>query len=552
MPKSSAFVANGLTAVAEAELKALSILANMWSSRNATRLSASVNGSSPALQHLAAAAVFAVAVRSAVAFEFPGRKNDGMGASSSEASQYSPAFAASLSNLNRLSLTWSVSSSNVVASVPLPYPTRFAARLPPRRSARPCTTSCPSVPSALSHIFRSERGVFAVAGVVIPAAVMHSVMAHAFPAMCDGILFLCWMIDERGYVLHARDFLCPSAAGSCGGQRLSTLRPRVASSLVSSGIFEFRSINASSSVMHSMHRRRSLASATVAIAAAHDGILASAEQQLEISVFNVKDTSATVAVLSGKGMQVSNDVDIFVFLLPPFGFVSHVLQPVMDATRPGFFGNVQPPCAGALGIHVRSDDFAADCGPMGIICSNLQPLHASPQQFYSPSSAATLPQTPVLLAPFHSDACDFSTPAWVWAVVGTCAFLFCGTIALAASSRARIFLLNFLIFAIEKYCLHALRMSKPLAPRSHAVRSVAVLRPRRHPHVPQASSCTHHDSQPRAQGAIGPAKAAGARRLQGARAAAAVDPCVKRGFVLQYELCGRYGRSRCALLSQMP
>ena len=138
----------------------------------------------------------------------------------------------------------------------------------------------------------------------MPAAIMHSVMARAFPATCDGLLFLCWMIDERGYVLHARDFRCPSAAGSCAGQSLSTLRPLVASSLVSSGVFEFRSINASSSVMHSMYRRRSLASATVAIAAAHDGTVDSAEQQLEISVFNVKDTSATVAVLSGKGMQV--------------------------------------------------------------------------------------------------------------------------------------------------------------------------------------------------------------------------------------------------------
>jgi hypothetical protein len=45
-----------------------------------------------------------------------------------------------LSNLNCLSLTWSATSSNVVASVPLPYPTRLAPRLPPRRLVNPCTT----------------------------------------------------------------------------------------------------------------------------------------------------------------------------------------------------------------------------------------------------------------------------------------------------------------------------------------------------------------------------------------------------------------------------
>jgi hypothetical protein len=125
----------------------------------------------------------------------------------------------------------------------------------------------------------------------------------------------------------------------------------------------------------------------------------------------------------------------------------------MDATRPGFLGNFQPPCAGALGIPMQHDAFVADCGPIGIICTILQPPHASPQQFYSPSPVAPLPQTPVLLAPFHSAICDFSTPAWVWAVVATCAFLFCGTILPAAFSRFAVsFAFTFfdIIFAIEK------------------------------------------------------------------------------------------------------
>ena len=133
MPKSSAFVGDGLTVVAEAELKALSLLANRWPSRNMTRVSSLVDASPVALKLLSTAAVFAVAVSSAVAFEFPGRKMDGLEQSTSEATQISPAFASSLSNLNSLSLVWSGTSSTVVASVPVPFPARQPNNLIPRR-----------------------------------------------------------------------------------------------------------------------------------------------------------------------------------------------------------------------------------------------------------------------------------------------------------------------------------------------------------------------------------------------------------------------------------
>jgi hypothetical protein len=133
MPKSSAFVGDGLTVVAEAELKALSLLANRWPSRNMTRVSSLVDASPVALKLLSTAAVFAVAVSSAVAFEFPGRTMDGLEQSTSEATQISPAFASSLSNLNSLSLVWSATSSTVVASVPVPFPARQPNNLIPRR-----------------------------------------------------------------------------------------------------------------------------------------------------------------------------------------------------------------------------------------------------------------------------------------------------------------------------------------------------------------------------------------------------------------------------------
>lgn len=132
MPRSSSFVANGLTRAAEAELKALSLLANMWPSRNLSRVSELISRSSHAVASLSSASVFAVAVSSAVSFEFPGQISDGKRIS--EATQHSPAFAASLSNLNVLSLTWSAATSTIIASVPLPYPSLHRSRSPPRRS----------------------------------------------------------------------------------------------------------------------------------------------------------------------------------------------------------------------------------------------------------------------------------------------------------------------------------------------------------------------------------------------------------------------------------
>lgn len=144
---------------------------------------------------------------------------------------------------------------------------------------------------------------------MIPAAVLDAVMAQSFPAMCDGVLFLCWLIDERGLVLHARDFSCLSPAPSCIGRRFAAVRPRVASSLVSSGVFQISTVKGTSAAIPFMYRQRSFSSKTVTIAASHDSTQAAAEQQLEISVFAVKGTSAMVAVLSGKGMQVTVGVN---------------------------------------------------------------------------------------------------------------------------------------------------------------------------------------------------------------------------------------------------
>jgi hypothetical protein len=321
MPKSGNLVADGLTLVAEAELKALSLLANLWPSRNFTHVSSLGNASSGVLQQLSSASVFAVAVASAVAFEFPGQKLDGIAAATSEATQYSPAFASALSNLNALSLTWSAPSSAVVATVPLPFPSRQSSRLPVRRSvylfirARCrmlwhlcfvcgpflCGLEFPFVSDPLG----SENGVLAVVGVALPVAVVDAVMSAAFPPACDGISFLCWVLDERAYVLHARDFLCTGAARSCVGHSFSTVRPRVASTLVSSGVFKMRAVNGSSSVFYSMSRERSLISKSVVLAALNDDASPASQQQLEVNVFAVSGTTATVAVLSGAGMQAS-------------------------------------------------------------------------------------------------------------------------------------------------------------------------------------------------------------------------------------------------------
>jgi hypothetical protein len=153
--------------------------------------------------------------------------------------------------------------------------------------------------------------VFAVVGVAIPVAALDAVLTNAFPTMCDGRLFLCWMIDERGYVLHARDPRCmgaSAAAASCVGSSFATVRPLIASVLVSSGFFQEIAVSGSSSVMYSLYRNRSNARKTVQLVATHDGTSMSAEQQLEVNMFAVTATSATAIVLSGAGMQVSSNV----------------------------------------------------------------------------------------------------------------------------------------------------------------------------------------------------------------------------------------------------
>lgn len=115
---------------------------------------------------------------------------------------------------------------------------------------------------------------------------------------------MCWLLDERGYVLYARDVLCASTSGTCVGRSLSVVRPRVASILVSSGVFKAYAVNGSASVFHSVYRERSVRTKTVSIAALNDGTGPSSKQQLEVNVFAVTGTSATVAVLSGADMQV--------------------------------------------------------------------------------------------------------------------------------------------------------------------------------------------------------------------------------------------------------
>jgi hypothetical protein len=106
----------------------------------------------------------------------------------------------------------------------------------------------------------------------------------------------------------------------------------------------------------------------------------------------------------------------------------------MNAARPGFLGKSEQR---VLSILPRTHAFAADCGPMGVLCLNLHPGTSSPLLFYSPSTAASqFTAAPVILAPSYSAACDFSTPVWVWAVVGTCLFLFCGAFDVCISVRA--------------------------------------------------------------------------------------------------------------------
>jgi hypothetical protein len=189
----------------------------------------------------------------------------------------------------------------------------------------------------LSYLtFCSETGVLAVVGVSIPVSALHSIITLSFPTECDGVLFLCWILDERGYVLYARDLHCSKPAVSCIGNSFTAVRPLVASRLVSSGIFQMNAVYGSSSVVYSMFRNRSLLRNTVHIAASHDDTAAASEQQLEVNVLPLADTSATVVVLSGAGMQVSGGA--FACALTIFLGTLFVSQPVIDANRSGFLG----------------------------------------------------------------------------------------------------------------------------------------------------------------------------------------------------------------------
>ena len=74
MAESGDLVADGLTLIAEAELKAIGLLENMWPPRCLTRVASLRRVASHVMQQLASATVFSVAV----AVEFPGRQRDEM------------------------------------------------------------------------------------------------------------------------------------------------------------------------------------------------------------------------------------------------------------------------------------------------------------------------------------------------------------------------------------------------------------------------------------------------------------------------------------------
>jgi hypothetical protein len=190
--------------------------------------------------------------------------------------------------------------------------------------------------------FCSEKGVLAVVGVAIPIAALHSIMTLVFPTVCDGVSFLCWVLDEQGHVLYARDLHCSEPAVSCIGSSFSAVRPLVASRLVSSGIFQMNAVYASSSVVYSMFRNRPLLRNTMRIPASHHGTTAASEQPLEVNVLPLADTSATVVVLSGAGMQVGGGA--FACALIIILGILLVSQPVIDANRSGF-----------LGTHIRNE-----------------------------------------------------------------------------------------------------------------------------------------------------------------------------------------------------
>jgi hypothetical protein len=98
-----------------------------------------------------------------------------------------------------------------------------------------------------------------------------------------------------------------SAAGSRGGKSLITLGQRAAFSLVSSGILEFRSINASS-VMHSMHLRRTLACALAGRERAQRGKKLRRRQRLEQAVSyqgGRRMVGRCMSVKSGRGWKMT-------------------------------------------------------------------------------------------------------------------------------------------------------------------------------------------------------------------------------------------------------
>lgn len=138
-------------------------------------------------------------------------------------------------------------------------------------------------------------------------------MSSVFPDACDGVSFLCWILDQRGLILHARDFLCGMSTVRCDGSSLTTVRPRVASVLVASGVFQMHIVDGLSSEIVFMHRDPSYTNATVRVSASYVATALSSQQNLEVNVFSIPQTTATVAVLSGSDMQVRLDIRVNVF-----------------------------------------------------------------------------------------------------------------------------------------------------------------------------------------------------------------------------------------------
>jgi hypothetical protein len=188
-------------------------------------------------------------------------------------------------------------------------------------------------------------------------------------------------------------------------------------------------VDGSSSVMYSMFRNRSISTKTIGIAASHDGTTAPSEQRLEVNVFPLAGTSATVVVLSGEGMQVNGVARAcapIIILEMRFIAFHPFHSPLLMPIDPDFL--VFTTATSLLYLHLDVDACCTDdCGPMGIICTSAEPKDGHHPSRFSVSATFQMTPKPVLLTPFHSAACDLSTPPWVWAVLGTCLFLFFGT-----------------------------------------------------------------------------------------------------------------------------